>query len=311
MTTPTLISLSKARSIHRGALAQHQRAKTDYQRIVGEIERDTGLSADAYTRLDAATKYLEMRTESLATAEATLAVAEEAIDSTDDHAAEALAEFLTLNRASLGLYGVTITSRTRPGKAVPKDLPEICISQQENSVDHGEGLAQIRELYITVYAGYAEDLAVFNADCLRDALKSAEDFDAESISSPHNGEELEGGAWRRSFVISNFAGHLNIPRMPRTLSGAGALVAAMRFREALAFSDGSGAKIDPGSITIVKNGKTRSIQFALQDHGAYVASIEGLAKSLDQSKPFIPAFGRVTAVKYDGNGKVSMVGEVE
>lgn len=209
--------------------------------------------------------------------------ANEAIDSTDDHAAEALAELLVDYQHVLGLSNHSIVVRKRPGTSVPETLPQICVSQQVNSLDDG-GIFSVDRLVITAYAasageltrldtgtllglmnGAPEQMAAINAHGIRSAGTLGH-FCAAGIGNTAAVETLEDGAVRKQYVIDEFAGNLRTPRVlaPLTPSRAQSMGNDIARQSTKIINIPLTAIAVPESGTVIQDGPTRVIEVAVE-----------------------------------------------
>lgn len=207
--------------------------------------------------------------------------ADAAIKDTDDHAAEALAEVLHDYRNVLGIPDHNIVVRKRPGKAVPKVLPEICISQQDHSFDDG-GVFSVDRLVVTSYAATADELARLDQGLLG-LLNSAPDqmsainahgirpggtlahFAASGIGNAAAIEKLDGGV-RKHYVVDRFKGNLKTPRISAPLTAASAQSVGKNIAERAAKMTNAGlsAWVIPDSGKVIHDGSNRVVEVAVE-----------------------------------------------
>lgn len=246
--------------------------------------------------------------------------ADAAIDSTDDHCAEALAELLTDFEHVLGIADHNIVVRKRPGLATPKSLPEICVSQQQNSLDDG-GIFAVPRLVITAYAASAAELARFDNGVLLGLLNSAPEqmaainahgvrsadtltrFKASGIGNTAQIETLEGGAVRKAYVISDFRGNLQTPRILAPLNAARAqsLGVEIAARTKTVSPITLHAFVVPETGKVIKDGPSRVLEVAVEVStvgSVYGYTGERLASFVGSALPgigkVVGGLGRVT-----------------
>lgn len=209
--------------------------------------------------------------------------ADKAIESTDDHAAETLAEFLTDFKHALGIADHNVVVRKRPGTAVPDVLPELCVSQQENSLDDG-GIYSVKRLVVTEYAASAAQLGRFDITTLGGLLNSNPEYLAAikahglrgahtlthmkvgGIGNANPIQSLDGGAVRRSYVLDDYRGNLQTPRIlqPLTAARAQSIGADIALQSTKVANIGISAFAASESGKVIKDGPSRVIEVAVE-----------------------------------------------